>query len=68
MCSYFAVIPALPWTMLFCNTNECNAYRGFLRTDDNRSRSLATIAVQRQTVGPSINVKCGQQLCDVAMM
>ena len=41
---------ALPWTMVFCNTNECDADRGYLRTDDNRVCSLVTIAVQRQAV------------------
>ena len=40
--------------MVFCKTNECDAVRGFLRTDDNRARSLVTIAVQRRAVDPSI--------------
>ena len=54
MCSYLSAILALPWTMVFCNTNECEADRGFLPTDDNRARSLVTIAVQRRAVDPSI--------------
>ena len=44
---------------MFCYTNECDADKGFLRTDDNRARSLVTIAVQRCDVGPSIKqYKC----------
>ena len=54
MCSYFGVISALPWTMVFCNTSECDADRRFLRADSNRARSLVTIAVQRRAVDPSI--------------
>ena len=54
MCSHFAVISALPRAMVFCNTNECDADHGFLRTDDNRPRSLVTIAVHRRAVDPSI--------------
>ena len=54
MCSYFAVISAQPWTMVFCNTNECDVDRGFLRTDDNRPRSLVPIAVQRQAEDSTI--------------
>ena len=40
--------------MVFCNTNEYDADQGFLRADDNRVRSLVTIAVQRHAVDPSI--------------
>ena len=50
MCSYFAVISMLPWTMVFCNTNECDADQDFLRAYPNRACSLVTIAVQRRAV------------------
>ena len=46
----------LPWTMVFCNTNECDANQGFLRNDDNRARSLVTLAVHRRAVDPSIAI------------
>ena len=39
---------------MFCNTSECDADRGFLRTDDDQAHSLVTIAVQRRAVDPSI--------------
>ena len=54
MCSYFAVISALPWTMVFFKANECDAGRGFLWADSNRARSLVTIAMKRRAVNPSI--------------
>ena len=54
MCSYFAVISALSWTMVFCDTMNATPIKVFLRTDDNRARSLVTIAVRRRAVDPSI--------------
>ena len=43
--------------MVFCNTNEGDADRGFLRTDDNRARSLVTIAMQRRAVDSPIAIQ-----------
>ena len=54
MCSYFAIISALPGTMVSCNTNECDANDGLLWADSNRAHSLVIIAVQRRAVDPSI--------------
>ena len=42
------LILALTWTMVFCNTNECDADRGFFtgKSDtDNRMHSLVTIVL-----------------------
>ena len=55
MCSYSAVISALPWTMVFCNTKLIRCRKIFYGlTDDNRARPLVTIAVQRGAVDTSI--------------